>query len=84
MNAVAKEKCPFSHMAGGGTSNRDWWPNQLRIDLLHQGQLAGERGAAPCSLPHPVLNLATTFRARFAVQNAQTSRDDHQQIVEVQ
>jgi catalase-peroxidase len=23
-------------MAGGGTSNRDWWPNQLRIDLLHQ------------------------------------------------
>jgi len=36
MNAVAKEKCPFSHMAGGGTSNRDWWPNQLRIDLLHQ------------------------------------------------
>jgi len=36
MNAVAQEKCPFSHMAGGGTSNRDWWPNQLRIDLLHQ------------------------------------------------
>jgi catalase-peroxidase len=36
MNAVTKEKCPFSHMAGGGTSNRDWWPNQLRIDLLHQ------------------------------------------------
>jgi catalase-peroxidase len=23
-------------MAGGGVSNRDWWPNQLRIDLLHQ------------------------------------------------
>jgi catalase-peroxidase len=23
-------------MAGGGASNRDWWPNQLRIDLLHQ------------------------------------------------
>ncbi len=21
---------------GGGTSNRDWWPNQLRLDLLHQ------------------------------------------------
>jgi catalase-peroxidase len=36
MNAVAQEKCPFSPMAGGGTSNRDWWPNQLRIDLLHQ------------------------------------------------
>jgi len=23
-------------MAGGGASNRDWWPNQLRIDLLAQ------------------------------------------------
>ena len=24
-------KCPFNHTAGGGTSNRDWWPNQLRL-----------------------------------------------------
>jgi len=23
-------------MAGGGTTNRDWWPNQLRLDILHQ------------------------------------------------
>ncbi len=29
-------KCPFNHTAGGGTSNRDWWPNRLRVDLLHQ------------------------------------------------
>ena len=29
-------KCPFHHAAGGGTSNRDWWPNQLRVDLLNQ------------------------------------------------
>jgi catalase-peroxidase len=40
MNAVAKEtvetKCPFGHMAGGGVSNQDWWPNGLRVDLLHQ------------------------------------------------
>jgi catalase-peroxidase len=37
MNAVTTEsKCPFGHMAGAGTSNRDWWPNDLRIDLLHQ------------------------------------------------
>jgi len=28
-------KCPFNH-ATGGTSNRDWWPEQLRLDLLHQ------------------------------------------------
>ena len=34
-------KCPFTgaapkHTAGGGTTNRDWWPNQLRLDLLSQ------------------------------------------------
>jgi catalase-peroxidase len=30
-------KCPFNHGAAtGGTSNQDWWPNQLKLDLLHQ------------------------------------------------
>ena len=29
-------KYPFHHAAGGGTSNRDWWPNQLKLELLHQ------------------------------------------------
>ncbi|MFM0001289.1 catalase/peroxidase HPI [Paraburkholderia dipogonis] len=29
-------KCPFNHTAGGGTTNRDWWPKQLRLDLLSQ------------------------------------------------
>ena len=29
-------KCPFNHAAGGGTTNRDWWPKQLRLDLLAQ------------------------------------------------
>jgi catalase-peroxidase len=28
--------CPFHHAAGGGTTNKDWWPNQLRVDLLNQ------------------------------------------------
>jgi catalase-peroxidase len=27
---------PFDPFAGGGTQNRDWWPNQLRVDLLSQ------------------------------------------------
>ncbi|HEY9131099.1 MAG TPA: catalase/peroxidase HPI [Dyella sp.] len=34
MAAVAK--CPFKHVAGGGTSNKDWWPNKLNIRVLHQ------------------------------------------------
>jgi len=29
-------KCPFHHTAGGGTTIQDWWPNQLRLDILHQ------------------------------------------------
>jgi len=30
-------QCPFKHAAaGGGTGNREWWPNQLRLDLLNQ------------------------------------------------
>lgn len=34
-------KCPFmngklNHGAGGGTSNRDWWPNQLKLNILRQ------------------------------------------------
>jgi len=29
-------KCPIDHTAGGGTANRDWWPHQLKLHLLHQ------------------------------------------------
>jgi catalase-peroxidase len=34
-------KCPATgrtrkQVAGGGTSNRDWWPNQLNLNILHQ------------------------------------------------
>ncbi len=45
MSDKTEGKCPFSgnasaekpkHAAGSGTGNRDWWPNQLRVDLLHQ------------------------------------------------
>jgi catalase-peroxidase len=28
--------CPIHHTAGGGTTNRDWWPNQLNLRILHQ------------------------------------------------
>jgi len=29
-------KCPFMHAAGEGPSNRDWWPNQLKLKILSQ------------------------------------------------
>jgi catalase-peroxidase len=31
-----ESKCPFNHAASHGTSNKDWWPNQLTLDILHQ------------------------------------------------
>ena len=35
-NEQSEARCPFSAAAGVGTTNRDWWPNELRLDLLHQ------------------------------------------------
>ena len=31
-----ESKCPVAGRAAGGRANRDWWPNQLRLDILHQ------------------------------------------------
>ncbi|MGC2398413.1 MAG: catalase/peroxidase HPI [Acidobacteriaceae bacterium] len=28
--------CPFHHSSTAGTTNREWWPNQLNLNLLHQ------------------------------------------------
>ncbi|WOS39730.1 catalase/peroxidase HPI [Xanthomonas rydalmerensis] len=34
---TSESKCPFHQAASGsGTSNHDWWPKQLRVDLLNQ------------------------------------------------
>nr|WP_318655534.1 catalase/peroxidase HPI [Pseudanabaena sp. PCC 6802] len=37
----SESRCPFmggvqKFTAGSGTSNRDWWPNQLNLNILHQ------------------------------------------------
>src|SRR6056300_545010 len=37
----AVDKCPFmsgsiKKTAGGGTNNRDWWPNELKLNILRQ------------------------------------------------
>jgi catalase-peroxidase len=37
----AETKCPFAadvrkHMVAGAPSNADWWPNQLKLNILHQ------------------------------------------------
>jgi len=40
-NPTGEAKCPFNHgqgpkVAGAGTSNQDWWPNQLNLNALRQ------------------------------------------------
>jgi len=41
------------HIAGGGTTNRDWWPNQLNLDILHQHS----------SKSNPMGEVSTTLRS---------------------
>ena len=41
VNHESAAKCPFStgalkQTAGGGARNRDWWPNQLKLNILRQ------------------------------------------------
>ncbi len=54
-----ESKCPVAHVgmtsASRGTSNRDWWPNQLNLNILHQH--------APASNPmDPDFNYAKAFK----------------------
>ena len=38
-NVNSESKCPFSgakQSAGMGTRNTDWWPNQLKLNILRQ------------------------------------------------
>ncbi len=59
-NSNGEGKCPFmggvlKHGAGGGTSNRDWWPNQLNLNILRQhSSLSNPMGEA--------FNYADEFR----------------------
>jgi len=32
----AEAKCPFNHTTPAGTTNSDWWPKQLKVELLNQ------------------------------------------------
>lgn len=45
-NTPSAGKCPVMHVqssvTSGGTTNRDWWPNQLNLRVLHQNPVAGD------------------------------------------
>lgn len=50
-----ESKCPFHQTAGGGTSNRDWWPDQLNLRILHQHSSK--------SSPEPDFDYAKAFKS---------------------
>jgi catalase-peroxidase len=60
-NGNGESKCPFSggvlkQGAGGGTRNHDWWPNQLKLNILRQhSSLSNPMGEA--------FNYAEAFKA---------------------
>jgi len=49
-----ESKCPFHQTAGGGTTNRDWWPDQLNLRILHQHSSK--------SSPDPDFDYAKAFK----------------------
>ncbi len=66
--ATTKASCPFKHQSmTAGTGNRDWWPEQLRIEMLHQRS----------SLSNPMakdFNYAAEFKT---LDYAQLKKDLH-------
>ncbi|KAI0975495.1 bifunctional catalase/peroxidase [Xylaria arbuscula] len=54
---MAESKCPIqANVAGGGTHNRDWWPDQLRLNILRQNH--------PASNPlGPSFDYAAAFKS---------------------
>ncbi|MFZ4634527.1 MAG: catalase/peroxidase HPI [Saprospiraceae bacterium] len=60
-NVNTESKCPFTggalrQSAGGGPRNRDWWPNQLKLNILRQH-------AAPSNPMGEAFNYAEAFKS---------------------
>ncbi|MDH0757030.1 catalase/peroxidase HPI [Pseudomonas juntendi] len=51
-----ESKCPFHQTAGGGTTNRDWWPDQLNLRILHQH-------SSKCDPMDPDFDYAKAFKS---------------------
>ena len=63
-------KCPVIHGAGDGTTNRDWWPKQLRVDLLNQHSSKSDP-----------LGKAFNYREEFKKLDYQALKSDLRQLM---
>ena len=65
-----ESKCPFSGNAHSGTSNRDWWPNQLNLKVLHQNPPAGDP-----------MGQAFDYAAEFKTVDLDELKNDIEQVM---
>ena len=52
-------KRPFNHIAGVGRTNRDWWPNQLRLLLREEFVNVPNCKGTRCLTAQPTRTRAT-------------------------
>ncbi len=72
---TTEAKCPFSGnaskpVAGGGTQNRSWWANELRVDLLNQHSSKSDP-----------LNPAFNYREEFEKLDYEALKNDLRKLM---
>ncbi len=70
-----EKKCPFSGKAHSGTSNRDWWPNQLNLKVLHQNPPARDPMGAEFNYAEEFKSLDLEALKKDIEQVMTTSQD---------
>jgi catalase-peroxidase len=68
-------KCPFSGKAHSGASNRDWWPNQLTLKVLHQNSPARDPNGAEFDYAAEFTSLDLEILKKDIEQVMTTSQD---------
>ena len=68
-------KCPFSGRAHSGTSNRDWWPNQLNLKVLHQNPPTRDPNGADFDYAEEFASLDLEALKKDVEQVMTTSQD---------
>ena len=56
MDSPTQPQCPFAHTAASGPAIRDWWPEQLSLDILRQN-------SAPSDPMGPDFDYAQAFKS---------------------
>ena len=70
-----EKKCPFSGKAHTGTSNQDWWPNQLNVKVLHQNPPMGDPMGMEFNYPEEFKSIDLDALKKDIEQVMTTSQD---------